>query len=118
MPIFVVHEHYAERAGLHWDFRLESNYVLLSWVLKRPPPTKVGVKHKAIRVNDHPVSYATFSGEIPEGYGKGTVAIWDDGKLTWENEVSHLIFILYGQKLVGRYTILPFQDYFLLYKLY
>jgi bifunctional non-homologous end joining protein LigD len=75
--------------------------------------------HKAIRVNDHALSCAQFHGEIPEGYGKGTVKIWDSGHMTYlEDRLDHqLVFILYGEKLVGKYCILPFQDYFLLYKL-
>lgn len=119
LNIFVVQEHHAQRAGLHWDFRLQSKDILLSWVLRKPPPIQIGVIHKVIRVNDHSLHCAQFSGEVSEGYGKGTVKIWDAGHMTYvEDRLDHqLVFILYGKKLVGKYCILPFQDYFLLYKL-
>ena len=117
--ILVVQEHYSEgRAGLHWDFRLQAGNTLRSWVLRKPPPTKICVKHLAISTNDHPLSWSRFSGEIKDGYGKGTVAIWDNGSMSWESTTGQLIFILYGKKLTGRYTLVPYQENFWFYKLY
>lgn len=117
--IFVVKEHDSEKAGLHWDFRLQSQKnksILLSWVLRKPPPTKIGTKIRAIPVNDHSLSYATFSGTISQGYGKGTVKIWDTGNISWESTENQLIFLLYGKKLTGRYVLIPYQKIFIFYK--
>ncbi|UCG00620.1 MAG: hypothetical protein JSW11_13495 [Candidatus Heimdallarchaeota archaeon] len=62
--IFVVQEHHSEgRAGLHWDFRLQIEDTLRSWVLRKPPPTTVGVKHLAIPVDNTPFRGLTFRGK-------------------------------------------------------
>jgi bifunctional non-homologous end joining protein LigD len=106
--IFVVQRHDARR--LHYDFRLERDGALASWAVPKGVPLEPGQRALAVHVEDHPLDYATFEGEIPKGnYGAGTVEIWDNGtyELLEEKRDGGLTVRLHGSRLEGTWTLIP-----------
>jgi len=107
-PIFVVQRHDARR--LHYDFRLERAGALASWAVPKGVPLEPGQRALAVHVEDHPLDYAGFEGEIPKGqYGAGMVEIWDDGtyELIEEKKDGGLTVRLHGKRLEGTWTLVP-----------
>jgi bifunctional non-homologous end joining protein LigD len=113
--LFVVQKHRALRAGLHYDFRLQHNGVLLSWAVPKGPSLDPSHKRMAVHVEDHPIDYADFAGEIAQGYGAGAVEIWDRG--IWHPlgdpdegmHKGHLRFTLEGRRLRGEFSLVRMQ---------
>jgi bifunctional non-homologous end joining protein LigD len=111
-PCFCVQRHDATR--LHYDFRLEIDGVLKSWAIPKGPSLDPAVKVFAAHVEDHPLEYGDFEGNIPAGnYGGGSVMLWDRGTfdllgdLAAEAQLARgdLKFRLHGEKLKGDFAI-------------
>ncbi|AWH51707.1 DNA ligase D [Stenotrophomonas sp. ESTM1D_MKCIP4_1] len=109
-PQFVIQLHHA--SSRHYDFRLEMDGVLKSWAVPRGPSLRVGEKRLAVEVEDHPLSYAGFEGDIPEGhYGAGHVQVFDHGSWACEGDPLQALadgkidFVLHGQRLHGGWKL-------------
>jgi bifunctional non-homologous end joining protein LigD len=109
---FCVQRHDATR--LHYDFRLEIDGTLKSWAVPKGPTLDPTPKRLAAMVEDHPLEYGGFEGNIPAGnYGAGSVMLWDRG--TYEllgdkpalDQLARgdLKFRLDGEKLKGEFAI-------------
>lgn len=107
---FVIQQHHA--TALHHDVRLEMFNgdlpVLVSWAVPKGLPRRRGERHLAIRTEDHPIEYATFSGTIPEGeYGGGVVRIFDHGSYELvDRDEERLTIRLHGDRLAGRWHLI------------
>jgi len=124
---YVVQKHKA--TSLHYDFRLEIGGEMPSWSVPKGPTLDPGVRRLAMPTGPHDLEYRHFEGVIKEGYGAGTVMIWDEGKFTPEVEVErgvrrlvmdrteaeevaearfrqgNLKFTLHGKKLQGSFAL-------------
>lgn len=122
--IFVVQRHHASH--LHYDFRLELKGVLKSWAVPKGPSLNPKDKRLAVMVEDHPLEYATFEGDIPAGnYGAGHVDVWDHGTYEPIDENGAAItpaefsrhlkdgsikFRLSGKKLKGDFALVKMKN--------
>lgn len=109
---FCVQRH--DATHLHYDFRLEMGGALKSWAVPKGPSLDPEVKHFAAEVEDHPLEYGDFEGNIPKGsYGGGSVMLWDRGTFELIGDESgeaqlergDLKFRLHGEKLTGTWAI-------------
>jgi bifunctional non-homologous end joining protein LigD len=107
---FVIQKHWASR--LHYDFRLELAGTMKSWAVPKGPSFDPADKRMAVQVEDHPLSYNTFEGQIPpKQYGAGRVIIWDRGYWVPVGDPDEgyrqgkLKFRVYGHKLHGHWTL-------------
>lgn len=111
---YFIQRHHASR--LHYDFRLELNGTLKSWAIPKGPSFDPTDKRLAVHVEDHPLSYGTFEGDIPaKQYGAGHVVLWDKGQ--WlpigdpaaGYQAGNLKFMLHGHKLHGKWALVRMQ---------
>ncbi len=107
---YVIQKHWASR--LHYDLRLELDGTMKSWAVPKGPSYDPKDKRMAVQVEDHPIAYNTFEGQIPPGqYGSGKVIVWDKGHWTPLGDAAEgyrdgkLKFELHGHKLKGRWTL-------------
>src|SRR5271169_3936059 len=114
---FVIQKHAARR--LHYDFRLAIQGTLKSWAVPKGPSLNPNDKRLAVQTEDHPLDYANFEGNIPEGsYGAGTVMVWDRGTFQVEGKVDagkqlqrgEIKFALNGEKLRGSFVIVKLKN--------
>ncbi|RYF61768.1 MAG: DNA ligase D [Comamonadaceae bacterium] len=107
---YVIQKHWASR--LHYDLRLELDGTMKSWAVPKGPSYDPADKRMAVQVEDHPISYNSFEGQIPpKQYGAGKVIVWDRGYWVPVGDAAEgyrkgkLKFELHGHKLKGHWTL-------------
>jgi bifunctional non-homologous end joining protein LigD len=115
--VFCVQRHAAR--ALHYDLRIEVDGALKSWAVPHGPTLDPKEKRLAVMVEDHPLEYATFEGNIPKGnYGGGSMMLWDLGtyepltgmESAQQIERGDFKFRLYGQKLKGEFALVRMKS--------
>lgn len=115
--VFCVQRHDASR--LHYDLRLEVGGTLKSWAVPKGPTLDPAVKQLAVLVEDHPIEYASWEGNIPKGnYGAGSMMLWDAGHFDplgddppeRQLERGDFKFRLHGEKLRGEFALVRMKD--------
>ncbi len=123
---FVIQEHDAIRAGLHWDIRFEAygdtdtydskrpetneprgtgNRVLRSFVIPKHRLPEIDEKLLAIQTEDHPWDYRNFSGRIESGYGEGDVELVFCGEIEILALKDTKIEFVYDEKLYNMFFV-------------
>lgn len=117
LPYFCVQRHDATR--LHYDVRLEIGGTLKSWAVPKGPTLDPTPRRLAAHVEDHPLEYGSFEGNIPEGnYGAGSVMLWDRGGFELLGDTpaeeqyarGDLKFRLHGEKLRGDFALVHMKS--------
>lgn len=105
---YVIHEHHADRAGLHYDLRLvdPATGIAHSWAIRNLPESP-GQKSLAVRQPDHTREYTKFQGVLTDGYGKGTVKIYKSGVAeVLKSDGTHFRFNFYDGTRTTRYSLI------------
>lgn len=105
---FVIQKHLARRSGPHFDIRLhgaprDQSY---SWATKKELPGP-GEKRMLYQQPLHSGEYSDFQGELPTGYGAGTVKTHDKGSvIVTKADHDKISFIVAHKKYPEYFTML------------
>lgn len=108
---YVLQEHLARRAGRHLDLRfgrMGKKGPLYSWAVPSGRMPGVGKKERLLAVRQplHNGQYASFEGEIVEGYGAGTVRTKDRGSVIVTKATPDQVnFVVAHRKFPERFTL-------------
>jgi DNA ligase D-like protein (predicted 3'-phosphoesterase) len=107
---FVVVEHKAVKAGLHYDlrFKLPASNKWASFAVRKGVPLSTGKKVLAVRTKEHSREEALFTGTIKAGeYGAGTLKKWDGGScIILKYSKTSMTIDFKGSKVKGIYHLI------------
>lgn len=103
-----VQEHDADKAGLHYDLRLNQpgSEDALSWAIRTTGLPSPGQKVLAVEQPTHARAYMGWSGNIPEGYGAGNVrSIIEDTVEVLKSSPDQIEFVMHSSQIPQRYIL-------------
>jgi len=107
---FIVVEHNATKARLHWDLRfvMPKSKLWASFAVRKGIPLTPGQKVLAVKTHDHTEKEALFLGTIKTGeYGAGKLKKWDDGQcIIHKYKPGHMLIEFKGRKVKGYYHLI------------
>jgi len=112
---FVLHEHKAIHAGLHYDLRIEKLYggQLASWAIPKADVPGTGDKMLAVQTPDHDKKWLSMDKvEIPKGeYGAGSIKIVQKGQceiIRWTKDII-TFNVKTGSPMKGKYVLVKLK---------
>lgn len=106
-----IQKHNADRAKLHYDFRLSDGKYAYSWALRKGIP-EPGNMHLAKEQWTHIPEEMNFAGIIDSGYGKGEVKLEHKGKAKIiESSPDKVKFALISKRIPEELTLIKTKDY-------
>jgi bifunctional non-homologous end joining protein LigD len=100
----VIHQHKTGR--VHYDLRIAHEGVLRSWSLLKEPPRRHGERRLAIERESFPVQSIENKSFEEEAFGRGRVAIWDEGDVDVRELSSRFIALTFaGNRISGKYEL-------------
>jgi bifunctional non-homologous end joining protein LigD len=100
----VIHQHKTGRS--HFDLRIVQEGILRSWSLLKEPPRRHGQRRLAIERESFPVQSIGSKNFEEEAFGRGRVAIWDEGDVEVRVASPKLIVLTFmGNRVSGKYEL-------------
>lgn len=120
---YIIHEHFAKRAGRHYDLRIQNlnNFKLSSFAIPKARfPEDSKDKLLAVKTPDHPSKWLNINRERIKGsgsiykkptYGEGTIRSIQKGRaviLFWNND--KIVFVVSGPVADGKFTLIRYKS--------
>jgi hypothetical protein len=91
---------------VHFDLRIVLEGMLRSWSLLKEPPRRYGERRLAIERESFPIPSMASRSFEEEAFGKGRVAVWDEGDIEVRAVSPGLITLtLTGHRISGGYEL-------------
>lgn len=107
---YAVQKHLAEKAGPHYDIRLNDGSRAFSFASRKELPGP-GQKTLVNETYTHSPSYMGFEGVLRTGYGKGTVALQQRGEVLITGAAKDKVkFVTVNDKYPSEFVLLRLKD--------